>query len=317
MSATTEPAAPRLLSNIEQAQKSFSPNDRRIAEYLLVAYPQTAWGTVEEVARGAGVSKSAIVRFASRLGYDGFQQLQRELQDDFSELLTSPARLVEQRTRADAHVVTNGLELAVANLRSTFERLNASQQLDHVARRIIACRGRIVILGMRKSFGLAAYLEYLLAAARAGVELVRPDSASFPGGLADLTPDDVLIAISVRRYTRAALQAMEYARGAGVHVVAITDTVAGPAAARADVVLTATSDGVLLYDSAISIVFIAEAIANSIVSLDYEHALARLERSEAVGQQFSLFERPSTLPTANTPQPRSGRRTRAPRAPAA
>src|SRR4051794_18714143 len=260
MSATTRAPAPRLLGKIEQAQQTFSPNDRRIADYLLVAYPQTAWGTVEEVARGASVSKSAIVRFASRLGYEGFQQLQRELQDDFSELLTSPARLVEQRTRADAHVVASGLELAVANLEYTFERLNASQRINEVARRIIACRGRIVILGMRKSFGLAAYLEYLLAAARPGVELVRPDSAAFPGGLADLTPDDILIAIIVRRYTRAALQAMEYARAAGVHVVAITDTVAGPAAARADVVLTATSDGVLLYDSAISIVFIAEAI---------------------------------------------------------
>jgi DNA-binding MurR/RpiR family transcriptional regulator len=314
MSATTPPPAPRLLGKIEQAQQSFSPNDRRIADYLLVAYPQTAWWTVEEVARGANVSKSAIVRFAGRLGYEGFQQLQRELQDDFSELLTSPARLVEQRTRADAHVVTSGLELAVANLQSTFERLNASQRIDQVARRIIACRGRIVILGMRKSFGLAAYLEYLLAAARSGVELVRPDSASFPGGLADLTPDDILIAISVRRYTRAALRAMEYARAAGVHVVAITDTVAGPAAARADVVLAATADGVLLYDSAISIIFVAEAIANSVVSLDYEHALARLERSEAVGQQFALFERASTLPADGRQPPRGGRRSRAPRA---
>lgn len=298
MTVTPHPPAPRLLGRIEQAQQSFSPNDRQIADYLLVAYPQTAWGTVEEVAKGAKVSKSAIVRFASRLGYDGFQQLQRELQDDFADLLTSPARLIEQRTSADAHVVTSGLELAVANLQRTAERLTASQQVDDVARRLVDCTGRVVILGMRKSFGLAAYLEYLLAAARPGVELVRPDSASFPGGLADLTAADILIAISVRRYTRAALRAMEYARAAGVHVVAITDTVAGPAAARADVVLAATAEGVLLYDSAISIVFIAEAIANSVVSLSYEKALDRLERTEAIGQQFALFERPSTLPPA-------------------
>src|SRR5947208_2189454 len=200
MSARKRQPTPRLLAKIEQAQQTFSPNDRRIADYLLVAYPQTAWWTVEEVARGATVSKSAIVRFAARLGYDGFQQLQRELQDDFAELLTSPARLVEQRTRTDADVVTRGLEVAITSLQRTSQRLTASQQLDTVARRIVACRGRVVVLGMRKSFGLAAYLEYLLAAARPGVELVRPDSASFPGGLTDLTPDDILIAISVRRY---------------------------------------------------------------------------------------------------------------------
>ena len=97
---------------------------------------------------------------------------------------------------------------------------------------------------------------------------------------------------------------MEFARSAGVLVVAITDTVAGPAAARADVVLAATADGVLLYDSAISIIFIAEAIASSVVSLSYDEALDRLERTEAIGQQFALFERASTLEPVDERRPR-------------
>lgn len=296
---------PRLHSKIESALQSFSPNDRRIADYLLVAYPSTTWETVEEVAQAAGVSKSAVVRFASRLGYDGFQELQRELQVDFAGLLASPALLVRQRAQTDGHVMTAGLERASENLRVTHGRLVASGHLDSVAARLAACEGQVFVLGLRKSFGLAAYLHYLLSSIHPRVQLARPDTASFPEGLVDLAPTDIMVAISVRRYTRVTLQAMEYARAVGAYVVAISDTAAGPAGPRADVVLAGASEGVLLFDSAVSIVFIIEALANAMVGHSYDAALARLEQGESIGREFTLFEgAPSTaaVPHARPPQ---------------
>jgi DNA-binding MurR/RpiR family transcriptional regulator len=294
MSAQPPIPSPRLLAKIEASLGAFSPNDRRIADYLLAAYPTTTWGTVEEVAQAVGVSKSAVVRFASRLGYDGFHELQRELQADFAELLASPASLIEQRALdADASVVDRSLQRSLENLRVTRDRLAASNGLATVAERLVSCRGRVLIVGLRKTFGLAAYMQYLLSFTRPNVVLARPDTASFPEGLIDIGPDDVLLALTVRRYTRATLQAMELARDAGAYVVTITDTVAGPAAARADAVLVGASEGVLLYDSAVSIVFIIESLANSMVRLNQVDSLARLGRAEAVGRRFSLFEEPT------------------------
>jgi DNA-binding MurR/RpiR family transcriptional regulator len=293
--------SPRLLAKIEASLHTFSPNDRRIADYLLVAYPRTTWGTVEEVAQAVGVSKSAVVRLASRLGYDGFQELQRELQADFAQLLASPASLIEQRALASgASIVDQALQRAQESLQLTRDRLAATEQLATVAERLVSCRGRVLVVGLRKTFGLAAYLQYLLSFTREDVFLARPDTASFPEGLIDVGPDDVLLALSVRRYTRATLMAMEHASSAGAYVVAITDTVAGPAAARADAVLVGASEGVLLYDSAVSIVFIIEALANSMVRLRQDDSLERLKRAESIGRRFSLFEDP-TLPLVHEP----------------
>jgi DNA-binding MurR/RpiR family transcriptional regulator len=296
MSSQPPIPSPRLLAKIEASLHTFSPNDRRIADYLLVAYPRTTWGTVEEVAQAVGVSKSAVVRLASRLGYDGFQELQRELQADFAQLLASPASLIEQRAlTAGASVIDEALQRALENLRLTRDRLAATKQLANVAERLVACRGRVLVVGLRKTFGLAAYLQYLLSFTRPDVFLARPDAASFPEGLIDIGAEDVLLALSVRRYTRATLQAMEHARSAGAYVVTITDTVAGPAAARADAVLVGASEGVLLYDSAVSIVFIIESLANSMVRLRQDDSLERLKRAESIGRRFSLFE-DATLP---------------------
>ena len=50
------------------------------------------WETVETVAKEVGVSKAAVIRFAARLGYDGFGELQKELQDDLAEIFASPLR---------------------------------------------------------------------------------------------------------------------------------------------------------------------------------------------------------------------------------
>lgn len=230
------------------------------------------------------------MRFAARLGYEGFQELQRDLQMDFADLLASPALLVRQRAQTDAEVMTTGLERAIENLQVTHSRLVSSQQLDTVAARLAACEGQVLVLGLRKSFGLAVYLHYLLSSIRPRVQLARPDTASFPEGLADLTPADVVVAISVRRYSRMTLQAMEYARSVGAYVVGISDTAAGPAGPRADVVLASASEGVLLFDSAISNVFIIEALANAMVGHSYDAALARLELGESIGRRFALFE---------------------------
>src|SRR5262245_30917701 len=71
-----------LLAKIEGSLDTLSPNDRRIADYLLSAFPRVAWATVETVASDVGVSKAAVVRFSSRLGYDGFAELQREMQQE-------------------------------------------------------------------------------------------------------------------------------------------------------------------------------------------------------------------------------------------
>jgi len=50
---------------------------QHIAEFALENPTEMALGTVAEVAKRAGVQPSAIVRFASALGYSGFTEMQQ------------------------------------------------------------------------------------------------------------------------------------------------------------------------------------------------------------------------------------------------
>lgn len=283
------PASQLLLRKIEASLKTLSPNDRRLADHLLSAYPDAAWQTVEEVARRSGVSKSAVVRFANRLDYDGFVELQKELQVELSELVASPLRLMQLRAPpSDSDLLETMAQRAIGSLGQTINRTSWSQILQ-VAKSIISCPGRVHVVGFRKSAGIADYLHHLLHLVLPKVTRVRPDSPSLPEELLDIGPDDVVIAIMVRRYARATVAAIDRCREAGAHVITITDTLAGPATPRSHVVLVADCEGISLFDSSVPLVFLVEAVVNAVAALE-ERAGERLRAAEKQGQVFNVFE---------------------------
>src|SRR3982074_2670087 len=64
-----------------------SPNDRRIAAWLLEHEAEAPFQTAESLARGAGVSKAAVVRFGSRLGFGGYAGLSEAMAGAASQRL--------------------------------------------------------------------------------------------------------------------------------------------------------------------------------------------------------------------------------------
>ena len=67
----------KLRSDIAARHSTLSDRLRHIAEFALENPTEMALGTVAEVAKRAAVQPSAIVRFASALGYSGFTEMQQ------------------------------------------------------------------------------------------------------------------------------------------------------------------------------------------------------------------------------------------------
>jgi DNA-binding MurR/RpiR family transcriptional regulator len=279
------------LSTIEAAIDTFSPNDRRVADHLLTAYPNAAWETADEVATRVGVSKAAVIRFAARLGYEGYAELQRAFQVELSQRLASPLALLEQRAGDESSdLLDSMLRQSTENLVRTRRRISL-QTLNSATERLARAESCVFVLGFRKSFGLAVYAHQLLAMLRPGVILMPTAESSFPEALQDVRPEDVIVAITVRRYARSTLEAIDYCRDAGAYVIAVSDTLAGPATPRANVVFAGAADGVSLFDSGVSILFVLEALVNGVASRIREGASERLRQGEALGRRFAVFEK--------------------------
>ena len=68
-----------------------TPTERRIAEAVLDEPTLLAFGTVSDLAGRVGTSRPSIVRFANKLGFEGYTKLQQHVRRSLSHRLSRPS----------------------------------------------------------------------------------------------------------------------------------------------------------------------------------------------------------------------------------
>ena len=190
-----------------------SPNDRRIARQLLDHDVEAPFETAESLAAKAGVSKAAVVRFATRVGFAGFSDLHEALR------LEAIARLRRGRSEPApaGGVLERWVERARADLDATAEGLDRRVFQAAVA---LLCRGngKLGIFGYRKSAALAEYAYYLLNPLLANVWPIAAGEPGIADHLIDLEPRDRLVAFTFKRYAKVTADVVRYFHEAGAPV---------------------------------------------------------------------------------------------------
>lgn len=82
-----------LIGLITGMMPKLSKGQKQIARYIVEHYDKAAFMTAARLGQAVGVSESTVVRFASELGYEGYPQLQRSLQELIRNRLTTVQRM--------------------------------------------------------------------------------------------------------------------------------------------------------------------------------------------------------------------------------
>ena len=86
-----------VLQTIRAGMDTFSKGQKRIAAFILDNYDRAAFMTAARLGETASVSESTVVRFAAQLGYDGYPEMQKALQELIRGKLTSIQRIQVSR----------------------------------------------------------------------------------------------------------------------------------------------------------------------------------------------------------------------------
>ena len=89
-----------VIERIREAYASLSRQQQRVAQAILERGNRIAFQTAKELSSHIGVSSATIVRFACRLGFDGYPDLARELQRFFYE---DNAPMQKLKARSEEH----------------------------------------------------------------------------------------------------------------------------------------------------------------------------------------------------------------------
>ena len=113
-----------LISLISEKQLSFSKGQRLIANYIIENYDKAAFMTAFRLGQTVGVSESTVVRFAAELGFEGYPQLQKAMQELVRSKLNSVQRIEVTRAHMkDNEVLDNVISCDIANIRQTLEEI--------------------------------------------------------------------------------------------------------------------------------------------------------------------------------------------------
>lgn len=273
-------------SRIAAIEASLTKAERRVAAVVLREPELVAFRTVAAVAERAGVGAASVVRFAVRLGVDGFGGLQQAVQADLSRRLRPAAERIRQEAGPD--LVERHIALALENVASTLQRLDTTALEDLVGRVADPSR-RVGVLTGDASAGVARQLASDLQALRDGVQLLDGSEVAVGRQLAAFGSDDIVLAIDLRRYDRQVVHAVTRAAGRGVWVAAFTDGPLSPLARHAAASFVVHADAVGPFDSHVGTLALADLMVALVADRMRDGASARLDAAERVWRDHGML----------------------------
>ena len=214
-----------VLQTIRSGMDGFSKGQKRIAAFILDNYDRAAFMTAARLGETASVSESTVVRFAAQLGYDGYPEMQKALQELIRGKLTSIQRIQVSRDQmSGADILGSVMQRDMNSIHNVIDRLDRDA-FSCAVDKLLGAK-HIYILGVRSSSFLAGYLNFYMHLIFKNVTLVQSSAAGeIYEQLAHIGRGDVLVGICFPRYSKMAIHAVEYASRKGGDVVAVSDGV--------------------------------------------------------------------------------------------
>ena len=207
---------------------------QQFARFALEHPNHVAIETVAVIAKRSGVQPSTLVRFANAFGYAGFGEMQRVFQSALLSDVPSYTERVRQSMQLDETMSGNSPKVIlqefcganVASIRHLENVVTAESMARAVA--LIAKANVVHVVGVRRSFPVAAYLSYALSLAEHRTHLLTGLGGQLPEQAKMSAMGDLLIAVSSHPYAAETQAVVEAVAARGIPVIAITDSVLSP-----------------------------------------------------------------------------------------
>lgn len=281
----------QFIRKLRKHEVSFSPSDRKIADYLIQSYPTGLLESTTLLAEKLGLSGATISRFFPKVGFKSIRQAQETARVHLNFLKDSPLDRYLQKGRKAAQgndQFYQAWELDISNIQRTYQGLS-QDQVDLFMDLVFTDQACIYILGERKAFALSFYLYVQINALRPRVVLVKTDQSMIADSAAQIGKNDILITFDLRRYLKVNLKLTQTFKSAGAQVVVIGDSPISPSAKLADILFLIESKGLSLFDSYTAGFTLINALLVQISRLSGDYVLQRYENLERSYRRFEVF----------------------------
>ena len=279
-----------LSNRINEAYSTLSKGQKLLASYITDNYDKAVFLTAAKLGDVVGVSESTVVRFATHLGYKGYPDFQKALEELVRNKLNSAQRMEVAYGRiSQSKILESVLHSDAERIKESIEMIDPNA-FDMAVETILNAK-RIYIVGIRSCAPLAGFLAFYLNMMFDDVRLLSTNSSSeLFEQMVRISKDDVIIGISFPRYSMRTLKAMEFANNRSAKVITITDSVHSPMNLYSSCNLIAKSDMASIVDSLVAPLSVINALIVALCMKKQGEVVNTLEMLEDIWDEYQVYE---------------------------
>lgn len=268
---------------------SMSKSHKKVADFIINHYDQAVFMTAAKLGAVLDISESTVVRFAMALGYSGYPEFQKDLEECVKLKLSAVQKMEAKYGRSSqSEVLVSVLESDMEKIQHTIDNLDPAS--FETAMDIILNARNIYIMGLRSNEPLAGFLHFYLNMFRGNVIRVNTTSVTETfEQMIRISEEDCFIGISFPRYSMRTLKAMEFANDRNAKVIAITDSQHSPMNLYSSCNLFARSDMVSIVDSLVAPLSLINALVVGLCMRCPEEVKNNLKMLESTWDNYQVY----------------------------
>lgn len=280
-----------LIGRINRNFNKMSKSQKKIAAYITDNYEKAVFMTAAALGSVIGVSESTVVRFAVFLGYSGYPEFHKSLEEMVKNRLNSIQRMEVAYGRiSQSEILETVLQADCDKIKRTLENMDTAM-FENAVETILNAKN-IYVIGIRSCAPLAEFLSFYLNLIFDNVKLLQTSSTSeIFEQMIRIGEDDVIIGISFPRYSMRTLKAMEYANNQNAKVITLTDSVHSPMNLYSSCNLIARSDMASIVDSLVAPLSVINALIVALCMKRQTDVMQTLERLEQIWDEYQFYNR--------------------------
>jgi DNA-binding MurR/RpiR family transcriptional regulator len=261
---------------------------KKIALHILEDPQSVIFSSIQSLGESIGVSEATIVRFTRSLGFSGFTDFKREIQESI-KLQLNP---YEKIALGELHALAKNAQLQklshyeIENLRKTYHDLDVAA-IEAIVE-AMKQTDQIFMCGFGVSHHIVAMYEFLFSANTEKPFLAITGSvADYISRLSRFRKGDVLVVMTMPPYSREAVQVAKFARARKGRVFLITDSPRCPVYAVAEGTILIANTSLLFTNSYVGHIAVLQTIMNMLLLSNPRLAIKRMKHLEDLEIQGS------------------------------
>ncbi len=278
-----------IVTRMNQNFAQMSKSHKKIASYIMDHYDTAVFMTAATLGKEIGISESTVVRFAAGLGYDGYPEFQKALEEWVKSKWNSLQQMgAKYGNSSQSEILTSVIRADMEKMEDTIHNLDPAA-FETAVSSILEAK-HVYVIGLRSCEPLASFLSFYLSMIRGDVmQLKTTSTTELFEQMIRVSDEDVVIGISFPRYSMRTLKAMEFANDRSAKVITITDSVHSPMNLYSSCNLLARSDMVSIVDSLVAPLSVINALVVALCVKAPEQASKNLKDLEEVWANYQVY----------------------------